>query len=184
MLRLYRNTVVGIIVLAAVSSPKCPGQTGLTASNLNSEGEKLIATIVSEIKTSPEGIQLLENVDLSHLSFRHQLYDLGASGGIVEWDFGRNVTLVSNSNVESPHPYMIAFTDNKGIALRVFVTSGEGDNLVSMDHRYTISKNPRIVLGYFLSMAADDKAIISRIEQLMKAAIISLPHPPENDAKH
>jgi hypothetical protein len=133
--------------------------------------EDLIRDILVRIKSSDEGHLLLDSVNPAVMSFNHNLNHANAAGWIERWRLAKGTAVVPNTNQESASSNIEIVTDKSGILLELFIASKEGDMLVSRTNAFTISKNPRMVIGYYLKTWGKNPLLKKRIDQTITDTI-------------
>ena len=58
----------------------------------------------------------------------------------------------------------------EGIVVHLFVSEGEGDLFVSRQRTYEISKNPRLVVGYWLKTKKPVPDLDQTLDKIIKAS--------------
>jgi hypothetical protein len=129
--------------------------------------EGLIRDVVVKIKSSEEGHFLLDNAPTpSMIVFSRPEGD----GWMVRWHLAKGTAVV-------PAPKHLAITkmevvtDKSGIILELFIASKTGDMLEESTREFTISKNPRMVIGYYIQTHDENPLLKKRIEKLIDQLI-------------
>ena len=140
----------------------------LDASNIDTEGRKVIEQIVAKVAASPEGASYLKYQ--SEGQFGLGVYPTMGPCVELSWRLRHDVADIPNP------PYIQAVfheevTTDTGISLRVFIVAGTEKGMRKpQDKEWLISKNERVQIGYFLKTRTEDKALRSRLEAIISSA--------------